>query len=207
MKKAIPKILSIPPYLSTPWENVVSLQTQKSAFSYNLLVTLKNGDTVKIPNLDQAAIKMIFDTHALYTQSIPTQSSPSFQLEGPIDPLSHNPEQSNLPNLPPEILEKVKKLAQSMGFEDNATLPSPEPDCNCVHCQLARAFHKAPEEETVSEEDLQFRDWEIQQIADKLYTVTSPLDPNEQYNVFLGTPLGCTCGQKNCEHIEAVLKS
>src|SRR3990167_10628658 len=110
MKKAIPKILSIPPYLSTPWENVVSLQTQKSAFSYHLIVTLKNGDSVKIPNLDQAAIKAIFEAHALYTESHQAQNTNQFQIEGPIDPLSHNPEQSNLPNLPPEILEKVKKL-------------------------------------------------------------------------------------------------
>ena len=34
-----------------------------------------------------------------------------------------------------------------------------------------------------------------------------PLDPNEHYNVFLGTPLGCTCGEKDCEHIRAVLST
>ena len=40
-----------------------------------------------------------------------------------------------------------------------------------------------------------------------LIVVTNPLDANEHYNVFLGDPIGCTCGQKNCEHIRAVLNS
>jgi hypothetical protein len=61
--------------------------------------------------------------------------------------------------------------------------------------------------EEVSDEDLKFRDWEIKQTAEQLYTVTNPLDANEHYNVFLGSPLGCTCGDKNCEHIRAVLTS
>jgi PhoH-like ATPase len=49
--------------------------------------------------------------------------------------------------------------------------------------------------------------WGIEQTAEQLYKVTNPLDANEQYNVFLGTPLGCTCGLKNCEHIRAVLNT
>ncbi|MGH2612567.1 MAG: hypothetical protein ACRDFB_05905, partial [Rhabdochlamydiaceae bacterium] len=62
-------------------------------------------------------------------------------------------------------------------------------------------------EEEVSDEDLKFRTWDIKQENDKLYSVTNPLDKKEHYNVFLGKPLGCTCGNKNCEHIQAVLKS
>ena len=57
----------------------------------------------------------------------------------------------------------------------------------------------------MNEEDLKFRNWEIEQTADKLYIVTNPFDKNEHYSVFLGDPLGCTCGEKNCEHIRAVL--
>ena len=62
-------------------------------------------------------------------------------------------------------------------------------------------------EEEITEDDLKFRNWDIRQTADKLYAVTNPLDENEHYSVFLGTPLGCTCGEKNCEHIRAVLNS
>jgi hypothetical protein len=81
-----------------------------------------------------------------------------------------------------------------------------------MHCQVARAIHnesslKKENEDIVTEEDLRFRIWDIHQTGEKLYTVTNPLDPREQYNVFLGSPLGCTCGQNNCDHIKAVLSS
>ncbi len=86
--------------------------------------------------------------------------------------------------------------------------PKPEPHCNCPHCQIARAMHgieKQELEEPVSDEDLKFRDWEIKQTGEKLYSVTNPIDPSEQYTVFLGEPVGCTCGHSHCEHIKSVL--
>ena len=64
-----------------------------------------------------------------------------------------------------------------------------------------------PTEEKIDDLDLVFRDWEIKELSNNLYTVTNPLDLNEHYNVFLGEPIGCTCGHKNCEHIKAVLQS
>jgi hypothetical protein len=79
-----------------------------------------------------------------------------------------------------------------------------------MHCQIAKALHgELPEEqeEEVTDEDLKFRLWDIDQTGDKLYVVTNPLDSKEYYNVFLGDPIGCTCGEKNCEHIRAVLNS
>ena len=62
-------------------------------------------------------------------------------------------------------------------------------------------------EEEVSAADLTFRSWDIKQEADQLYTVTNPLNAKEHYSVFLGEPLGCTCGFKNCDHIQAVLRT
>jgi len=62
-------------------------------------------------------------------------------------------------------------------------------------------------EEEVSAEDLKFRDWDIVQSGDDVYIVTNPLNAEEQYNVYLGNPVGCTCGQPNCEHIRSVLNS
>ena len=58
-----------------------------------------------------------------------------------------------------------------------------------------------------SEDDLKFRDWDIEQKSEELYEVTNPIDQNEHYQVFLGNPVGCTCGKKNCEHIRTVLNS
>ena len=59
----------------------------------------------------------------------------------------------------------------------------------------------------ITPEELQFKDWEIAQKDGKLYHVINPLDKNEYYDVFLGDPIGCTCGNKNCEHIRAVLST
>jgi hypothetical protein len=127
--------------------------------------------------------------------------------------LQHNQAQSNMPDLPQEILNKIKSLSQFLSKEDAEFLPKAEPHCNCMHCQLARAIssekesNAIEEEEVISEEDLRFRSWDIEQSGDKLYTVKNPLDHQEQYNVYLGDPIGCTCGQKNCEHLKAVLNT
>ena len=67
--------------------------------------------------------------------------------------------------------------------------------------------NKEREEEIVSDEDLKFKTWDIVQTGEKLYDVTNPLDTKEQYHVYLGEPVGCTCGEQYCEHIRAVLSS
>jgi hypothetical protein len=122
--------------------------------------------------------------------------------------LQHNPEQSDLPPLPPNFLEKLSTLTQAFSDEDLNRLPTPEPNCHCIYCQVINAIRGNTIEEEVSEEDLRFRNWDVKSTTtDKLYLVTNPLDENEYYRVFLGEPLGCTCGQKNCEHIHAVLNT
>lgn len=133
--------------------------------------------------------------------------------------MQHDPAQANAPNLPKEALEKITSIAKAIGLDKQLDhLPKAEPHCNCPYCQLARAFHgqdpKKEElsstsdlEEDVSDEDLTFREWDIKETGNNLYDVTNPLDPTEHYQVFLGNPVGCTCGQKNCVHIKAVLET
>lgn len=126
--------------------------------------------------------------------------------------LQHNPDQGDAPNLPPEIITKITSITKALGMDmEQMSIPKAEPHCNCVYCQIARAMQNGEqeleEEEPVSDEDLSFRDWEIKQEGDELYLVTNPLDKEEHYQVFLGNPVGCTCGQKNCEHIRMVLSS
>jgi hypothetical protein len=62
-------------------------------------------------------------------------------------------------------------------------------------------------EELVSDDELKFRTWDISQSNEKLYIVSNPLDDHEHYSVYLGEPIGCTCGQKLCEHVRAVLNN
>ncbi len=217
-------ILSIPPYLSTTWKNIASLHVREERGAFTLVVILQNRVSVEVPGLDKASIDEIFEAHARSSEETtpkifnPLEGPFSFNLPlkadgGPIDTLGssmqHNPEQANLPPLPPEVLKKITMIAQAFGLEDTSALPKAEPHCNCIYCQIARSLNSEIEEpaEEVTAEDLSFRNWEIKQTGEQLYTVTNPLDSNEHYNIFLGTPLGCTCGSKNCEHIRAVLNS
>jgi hypothetical protein len=130
--------------------------------------------------------------------------------------LQHNPELSNAPDLPKEMLNKIASISKAVGIDDPNLIPKPEPHCNCFHCQISRAIQSSndeeqisaePEEEVVSDEDLKFRLWDVAQTSDQLFLVSNPMDSKEHYSVFLGEPIGCTCGEKNCEHIRAVLNS
>jgi hypothetical protein len=208
-------LLHIPPYISTSWEHVESLSLEGS----NLIVILKSGSKVEIPHLDQVALQNIFTIHSQILERKTTPFQIGFGLPlppgGGIETLSssmqHNPDQANTPDLPPEILEKITAIAKVMGFSEE--MPIAEPNCNCVHCQIARALsgerkgENAQLEEEVSEKDLSFRTWEIKETSDHVFLVTNPLDPNDQYQVHLKDPFGCTCGEKNCEHLRAVLNS
>jgi len=217
------KILSLPPYISTAWKNIVSIHVETRPYGHVLLIELVTGTKVEVPNLDPKLMEQIFSMHALVlekegAQPIATQTFAiplPFPIEGLTSTLQHNPEQADTPPLPPEILEKIQSLKGILP-EDLTSLQKAEPHCNCPYCQITRAItgalleaEAAPLqiEEEVTAADLTFRDWDIKQENDRIYSVTNPLDGKEHYNVFLGEPIGCTCGSKNCEHIQAVLRS
>jgi len=227
------KLLNIPPYISTSWNNVDSVFLKKENGKDTLVIVLKGAATiVTIPDLDKHTLESVFTAHAQYLEEASKTASSakgsiSFglpissemfgnNLETMTSAMQHNPNQADAPDLPPELLNKIASIANILGDEATSTIPKPEPHCNCVHCQIARALqgskpmsHLEEENdgEAVTEEDLKFRNWDIKQIAEKLYEVTNPLDSHEHYQVFLGEPLGCTCGQKNCEHIRTVLNT
>lgn len=136
--------------------------------------------------------------------------------------LQHDPKNKDLPPIPEELVHKLGMLSGMMSEQDLMAMPPSEPDCNCMYCQVIRTLmkkigtieHKSAyqqeeliESEPISDTDLHFQEWEIKHIKEKLYTVSNKLDPHEQYTVFLGDPIGCTCGKTNCEHIIAVLRS
>jgi len=232
------KILSIPPYISTAWKNVISLHLEDRNGMPLLVIGLLNGSTIEVPNLDQSIIEATFSAHQKYLEQESGASTPQkdpvyppisfggladdpsalmnlplqFGLEG-ANMLQHNQEASDSPDLPHDMLEKIATLTKVIGLGNLDNLPKPEPHCNCMHCQIMREIHENEEsheeeaEEEVSDADLTFREWDIQKSGDNLYIVTNPLNAEEHYNVFLGSPVGCTCGEKNCEHICAVLNS
>ncbi len=229
------KVLSIPPYISVSWGDVSTLRLENE----ELLISLRDGAEVRVPNLAPPQLSEVFAAHSQHLESqqdfsdlpqgsfgtpfpspfpgggqvigFPLRFGPD-GMEGLDAAMNHDPAQANAPDLPSEILEKIAGISSVLGAENVASLPVPEADCNCFHCQIARAVQDTEDEELVTDEevspeDLSFREWDITQTDDNLFTVTNPLDGTEKYSVYLGEPIGCTCGEKNCAHIKAVLQS
>jgi hypothetical protein len=245
------KLICIPPYISTTWDQVTFLQSEEGSemHLFTLIIHLSDGKTVRIPNLDASLIDIAFSAHMHHLEkTIP--SSPKSKGEGDLktvgnllqqitgltpeqlsnmpirlgisgvegmpgmEVLQHNPSQANGIDMPVEVLEKISGMIKMMTNGEVSAFPKPEPHCNCPHCQVARSIHnlakqdeRSEPDQPVADEDLTFRDWEISKKGDMLYVVTNPLPPREQYSVYLGSPVGCTCGQNHCEHIKAVLYS
>lgn len=220
--KVTDKVLSLPPYISTSWRNITSLRVENRSYGHVFLIELATGSNIEVPNLDPKLLEVIFSAHAraVEQEEQPFKAPPAIQtfsfpfpisLEGFSSTLQHNPEHADTPPLPPEILDKLTSLKEILP-PDLSSFPKSEPHCNCPYCQIVRALTQEetplpPVEESVTEDDLKFRTWDIKLEDEKLYSVSNPLYPKEHYNVFLGEPLGCTCGSKNCEHIQAVLRS
>jgi len=223
-------MLSIPPYISTRWYNISALYMKGSM----LVISLYDGDTVTIPGLTHDTIEKIFETHTAFLESEPEKTTPENgglfgtndgsgmfriafnSMEGMNSVMQHNPAQADSPDLPAEILNKLTGIIRIAAGEDPNAYPKPEPHCNCIYCQLAKALKgdsgkKNEENDTaepeIKDDELQFQQWDVHQSGNQLFTVTNRLDKQEHYNVFLGNPVGCTCGKEGCEHIVAVLKS
>lgn len=229
------KVLSIPPHISTSWKNISSLQSEQKEHLCSLSIHLLDGTCIVIPDLDPTIIQAIFHAHARYlelenkvTDSIPKYQPPQesassfnlklFEAENINTMLQHNEQFKDSPDLPPYILSKIEQLSEELGLTNSQTLPAPEPHCNCPHCQIAKVLEKNKEkptssrieeveEEEISDKDLSFTSWIISPIEKNLYQVTHPDYLDEGYQVFLGSPIGCTCGSNHCEHIQAVLRS
>ena len=130
--------------------------------------------------------------------------------------MQHNADQKDAPDLPKEILEKIQSIMHIIGPTEMIAMAAAEKHCNCPYCQITRAIQGEPMqkaeieadiEEEITENDLHFEQWNIQQTSELLFTVTNKLEACEHFQVYLGKPVGCTCGTEGCEHILAVLKS
>jgi hypothetical protein len=217
------KILSIPPYISIAWKHICSLHVENRQGFVILCIGLMNGLKIEIPHLEPRIIELIFSSHAKYLEQEGSSKSPSsnvaesisfgfpLKLGGPgLENLGtimqHQPEQKNAADLPSEVLSKIRTISKAIGVDESSGIIKAEPHCNCPYCQIARSIlndseeQEHPKEEIIHEEDLKFRGWDIEQTGDNLYIVSNPIDQKEKYNVYLGEPIGCTCGEKNCEH-------
>jgi hypothetical protein len=221
------RILSIPPYISTSWDNVASIRINEENA---LEITLHVGTKVVVFNLSTDLLETIFHYHVKsmeladenltqdpFTLNMGKGGIVLSGMENFTGMMQHDPSQSDGPSLPFGILSKIAEMGKAIGVDaETFNIPEGEPNCNCPYCQIAKAIHGiksidsnlgSADFEEVTKEELTFREWDIVQKNDKLYDVLNPLDKTEKYSVYLGDPIGCTCGKNNCEHILAVLKS
>ncbi len=214
-----PSLLSIPPYISTSWEQIAFLHVETDEKGLLLVISMTNQEKIKIPALPQKILEMIFLAHAhfLHNQEALNVGAESSTFTFPINEdqtengllpaLQHNPDQTEAPDLPIGLLSKIQELSSLARIEDPNQLPTPEPHCNCLYCQLAKAVREGASEEIVRDEELTFRQFNIKQTDEKLYRVSHPEEADIEYQVCLGDSVGCTCGRPGCEHIRAVLNS
>lgn len=228
------KYFSFPPYISTSWKHVAALHTDENLLVVHLndgdaiaIPGLKPEIIELIFGAHAAFLEK--DGTAIFTSNHPNGSKvQASSRDGivelpfkfgvmPFDggvPMQHNPEFAKAPDLPKEMVQKIASITKILAGDDPNALPKGEPHCNCFYCQIARATHQDDKQdipaiidETVLDNELLFQQWEIKQAGEQLFTVTNKLDNHEHYNVFLGEPVGCTCGRHGCEHIIAVLNS
>jgi hypothetical protein len=208
-------IFSFPPYLSTTWEHVAAVSMHPSG---RVEIALNNGSCVLLPDISPDQTDAIFQCHKRYlSKKISTEGRViqkfGMGLEIPGSgaiPLQHNPLEAGGSHLPEEFIEKLAEITKATLPKEILSDFTPEPHCHCTFCEIARAANPGVEElveiATPKEETIANR-WIVQQVSEKLYTVSSSEDPAESYSVFLGQPIGCTCGKADCVHIISVLKS
>lgn len=154
---------------------------------------------------------------SLFSQAMPLGES-AFQfgvssMDG-LGAMQHNPAQADAPDLPLEILQKIGAIVKIVAPEEVVTNTAPVQDCNCPHCQITRALSASNDEifsSILHSKDVQpevAERFQIQQCNENLYTVIDTEIPSRpEFKVFLGSPVGCTCGEEKCKHIVAVLQS
>ncbi len=232
--KITEKILSITPYLSTSWAHIAALHMKGGVMAVTLVdgdtinVPGLSNETIEqifmrhAAYLDNEQMPAPLQTSVSKEESLKDlleqgESPLRFVFGSPMEGLStalqHDPSQANAADLPAEVLQKIGAISKIIAPAEELSLPKAEPFCNCFHCQIARAMSSdasQPAEEIieeVSDADLQFQEWMITQTGEQLFSVASRLNEHEKYSVYLGQPVGCTCGKAGCEHILAVLKS
>lgn len=201
------QLLSIPPFISTSWKDVELLLSDGKN---TLNIYLKNGTLVKISHLLKEQLDLIFQVHQeiLLSQaqdiSAPLVDPLFFQFSGPF--LEHDPELSDASPLPDEVKSKLLSLLKSLPKMDATKLPIAHENCGCPHCQLMNLMKGQEEDDIVTDEELRFATWRVEEIENNYFKLTHPYQESEIYFVSLSDPISCSCGQNHCEHVEHILR-
>ncbi len=149
------------------------------------------------------------------SQQLASFALPLKDMQGLGNVSQHNPEQADTPDLPQTGPGKIGEITKAMGIDDLIASPQtraplqlralPDRAGNAGRCR-ERSRRRSRKKLSLMR-NLNSARGISRRLRDKLYVVTNPLDDKEHYNVFLGDPVGCTCGHHHCDHVRAVLNS
>ena len=124
------KVLSTPPYISTSWKTISSLQSQQTGDLCSLSIHLQDGTCIVVPNLDNTIIQAIFHAHARYLELENKTSTTLPKFQPPLEPslpfsvklfemenvnamLQHNEQQKDAPDLPLSFLIRLSNFPKN----------------------------------------------------------------------------------------------
>lgn len=230
------KFLHISPYLSTTWSEVSSLRQEGpnlfialKNFTEVKIPFLKEKQLEAIFTFHEkyldhffSAKQPLIESPPPFAQDLLSSFQPSREkmlqfaigTPGDISDMEHNPHLKDLPELDPEVIKKIVSIVKVLTPEGEEAFLSKESveGCNCPACQIRHFLEKEnqsgiTQEEEFLEKPTEVMPWIISSVGENLYKVESKENPEEVAHVFLGNPLGCSCGEHGCPHLIAVLKS
>jgi len=224
------RMLHLPPYISTSWENVIALHMEQDEDSDDplLVVTLSGGVQICIPDLREEMVQDLFALHAqILTMSGAEASEEALKFTGdfhfarnPWEPrevlqmlMRHQPSLRDEPPMPQAIINKLQSIGQLLDRDILKRLKPPLEGCNCPFCQVHRAVLTdlyddevtAEELPTAPPEEVHSGEWVIQSEDQSTFTVFAEHAPQTRFRVCLSDTISCTCGLPNCDHVKAVL--
>jgi hypothetical protein len=209
---------SFPPHISTTWKQVAALTMNPAG---HLEIAMHSGEKISLPPLSAEETDRIFQAYASHLEKTAAPDATPVKRELPPHPfgmdfpkilafpLQHSPTGQEDPGFTEEMIQQIAEIAKNVIPKEHLESFKAEPGCHCTYCEIARAA-KDDETETLDSApltDLPPLEWVVTPMGNKLYNVSHINNPQENYRVHLGTPIGCTCGQTHCPHILSVLKS
>lgn len=210
--------ISFPPHISTTWKQVAALTMTPAG---SIEITLHSGERVTLPTLSSDETNRIFQAYGSHLEKASAPETAPVKKEIPphpfgLDfpkilsfPLQHSPTGQEDPGFTEEMIQQIAEIAKTVIPKEHLESFKAEPGCHCTYCEIARAAKEDDLQviENLPLAELPPMEWVVTPMGNKLYNVSNINNPQENYSVHLGTPIGCTCGQTHCPHILSVLKS
>lgn len=222
-------MLSIPPYITTTWDNITCVQACVVQDEFvDIKICLADGEKVEVPHVPEKIFNKIRDEYEKFIESssINTPADLGGIASGIADifqganrelpaigrgenvgvigfPVSGHPRQHHeAPVLGKEALRQITKTLGEKAFEGEYITK-----CNCIYCQSCRFVQDKKNKES-GEKPLEFSDaWLVEEVGTDKFIVRDKMKESNVFTVYLKPKIICSCGSNVCEHIKATLFS